>query len=473
MSETSGAAQRAPAPAAQRAPAPRGAITPDIANMDNCITDVRRALADGDRGPADPTNFANLRGRLAVLRDTLAPIYREAYYDPYVATLNSLGQTGFNEALADPDTALLMMDIAHTILQNGEGFQKAALDAFEEVVSDLYDGFLSAEDRSGVKPPDRGVIPPLAKFGNPDFGPYTFPIEATASIHPPGGPGLGAALVSLPPAHARLGLLAWSSLGHETAGHDIMSADIGLKSEIMRAVRNKLQAAGLGQLATYWAQRIDETASDVLGILNMGPAAAIGLIGFFRGFSNDSKLRSSGPASDPHPADVLRGFLGAATVKLLSFDGAAAWSNIIRAETHKDVTTIRLEGMVVTEQQAEQSAELVAEAITKTELTSLEHTALIEIQDWRNDDEAIVSQLRDVLTKSTPLPANLGTGAYAAHAVAAAVTTALTAGADLSRIFQRMITVLKAMHDANPSFGPLFITHPGDIKPDLVYIAGE
>jgi hypothetical protein len=29
-----------------------------------------------------------------------------------------------------------------------------------------------------------------------------------------------------------------------------------------------------------------------------------------------------------------------------------------------------------------------------------------------------------------------------------------------------MITVLKAMHDANPSFGPLFITHPSDIKPD-------
>ncbi len=473
MSETSGAAQRAPAPAVQRPPAPQGVITPDIANMDNCIADVRRALADGDRGPADPTNFANLRGRLAVLRDTLAPLYRETFYDPYVATLNGLGPTGFNEALTDPNTALLMMDAAHAILQNGEGFQQAALDAFEEVVSDLYDGFLSAEDRSGVKPPDRGVIPPLVKFGNPDFGPYTFPIEATSSLRLAGGTGLGAAIVSLPPAHARLGLLAWSALGHETGGHDILSADTGLKSEIMRVVRNKLQAAGLGRLASYWARRIDETASDVLGILNMGPAAAIGLIGFFRGFSSVSKLRSTGPANDPQPADVLRGFLAAATVKLLSFDGATAWSDIIRAETHKDVTTIRLEDMVVSEQQASQSAELVAEAIAKTELASLEHTALIEIQDWRNEDETIVSQLRDMLTKSTPLPVNLGAGAFAAHAVAAAVTTALTAGADLSRIFQRMITVLKAMHDANPSFGPLFITHPGNIKPDLVFIAGE
>jgi hypothetical protein len=186
-----------------------------------------------------------------------------------------------------------------------------------------------------------------------------------------------------------------------------------------------------------------------------------------------SKLRSTGPASDPHPADVLRGFLAAATVKLLSFDGATDWSDIIRAETHKDVTTIRIEDVVVSEQQAEQSAALVAEAIAKTELTSLEQTALIEIQDWRNEDDAIVLQLRDVLTRSTPLPANLGAGAFAAHAVAAAVVAALTAGADIPRIFQRMITVLKAMHDANPSFGPLFITHPGDIKPDLVFIAGE
>lgn len=459
--------------AVHHATVPQGLITPNIANMDNCIADVRRALADGDRGPGDPTNFANLRGRLAVLRETLAPLYRETYYDPYVAVLNGLGPTGFNESLADPDTALLMMDAAHTILQNGEGFQQAALDAFEEVVSDLYDGFLSAEDRSGVKPPDRGVIPPLVKFGNPDFGPYTFPIEATSSLRLQGGTGLGAAIVSLPPAHARLGLLAWSALGHETGGHDILSADIGLKAELMRAVRKKLQAAGLSLLASYWSRRIDETASDVLGILNMGPAAAIGLIGFFRGFSSVSKLRSTGPASDPHPADVLRGFLAAATVKLLSFDGATDWSDIIRAETHKDVTTIRIEDVVVSEQQAEQSAALVAEAIAKTELTSLEQTALIEIQDWRNEDDAIVLQLRDVLTRSTPLPANLGAGAFAAHAVAAAVVAALTAGADIPRIFQRMITVLKAMHDANPSFGPLFITHPGDIKPDLVFIAGE
>jgi exonuclease I len=40
-----------------------------------------------------------------------------------------------------------MLDIAHSILQNGEGFNEKATDSFQEVRSDLYDGFLSAEDR--------------------------------------------------------------------------------------------------------------------------------------------------------------------------------------------------------------------------------------------------------------------------------------------------------------------------------------
>jgi hypothetical protein len=42
-----------------------------------------------------------------------------------------------------------MFDIAHSILQNGEGYQETATDAFQEVVSDLYD---STERYREVKP---------------------------------------------------------------------------------------------------------------------------------------------------------------------------------------------------------------------------------------------------------------------------------------------------------------------------------
>jgi len=156
-------------------------------------------------------------------------------------------------------------------------------------------------------------------------------------------------IVNLPPANARHGLLAWPALGHETGGHDILHADNGLLDEVSGAVRTALSADNATkQLADYWASRIDETASDVLGILNMGPAPAIGLIGFFRGlnaaFTGNATLRNTGPSNDPHPADIVRGFLAAATVRQLEFSDASAWGDVIEAETQKDVNTIRLAG---------------------------------------------------------------------------------------------------------------------------------
>jgi hypothetical protein len=147
----------------------------------------------------------------------------------------------------------------------------------------------------------------LVKWGNPNFGPYTWPIDATHE-----GFNVKAAIVNLPPAHARRDLMGWSALGHETAGHDILHADDGLQPELATLVQKELTKEHIGfGLAEYWSSRIDETASDVMGILNMGPAAAIGLICFFRGLnaagSGKARLRSRGPSKDPHPADILRG----------------------------------------------------------------------------------------------------------------------------------------------------------------------
>lgn len=449
---------------------------PVIGNLSACVEEVRLSALNGDRGPSDPTDFHQLRGRLQAVRSTLPPLYRTAVYDPFVAQLDALGPTGFLQVLLrDPNReseAGLVLDIAQAILQNAEHFESKAIDAFQEVVSDLYDGFLSAEDRRGVRPPDLGVIPPLVKFGEPDSGPYTWPIEATEGLD------LHAGIVSLPPANARQGLLAWSALGHETGGHDILSADTGLKAELADAIFSALIAEGAGSaVANYWASRIDETASDVLGILNMGPAAGIGLIGYFRGLSaaapsGQPKLRSRGPSNDPHPADIVRGFLAAATVRLLAFSDAAAWANIIEQETSKDVGIIRLAGTSLTEAQAKASAEVVARTIVQTKMVSLENHALGEIQNWRNRDEQIVRRLRTVMLTSAPLPPTLTRGTFAAHVVAAAVTGALAGPniAVITTLFSRMLDLLKAMHDSNASWGPLFIRHPGDIARHHAYV---
>ena len=120
---------------------------PDITNLPNCVEDSRQAFLDSDVGPEDPTNYHELLGRLEASREKLPPLYRETVFKPFVDTLKKLGQDGFIQILlSDPArerAAGLTLDIAHAILQNGERYNERATDAYQEVVSDLYDGFLS------------------------------------------------------------------------------------------------------------------------------------------------------------------------------------------------------------------------------------------------------------------------------------------------------------------------------------------
>src|SRR5262245_65582126 len=150
---------------------------PDISNLQNCIENVRQAGLDQDPGPANPLQFDALRGRLQAARSKMPPLYLEAVFTPFVQALDEISENGFNQVLLGDPTreraAGLMLDVAQAILQRGEGFELKASAAFQEIVSDLYDGFLSAEDRGGVEPPDRETIAPLVKFGRPDCGPFT------------------------------------------------------------------------------------------------------------------------------------------------------------------------------------------------------------------------------------------------------------------------------------------------------------
>jgi hypothetical protein len=439
----------------------------DITNIGQCIEDVRRAFLDGDTGPSEPSNFSQLLGRLVAARSKFPPLYITDFVDPYVNRLRDLGESGFTEILlSDPRrvrVAGLMFDIAQAILQRGEGFQKDPSNAFQQVVDDLYDGFLSAEDRKGVAPPENATDAPLVKFGNPQDGPYTWPIDATRNFD------VRAAVVNLPPSHARRGLLGWAALGHETGGHDILHAYAGLEDQLGEAVREAL-AAQLDLnpiLPDYWANRIDETASDVMGILNMGPAAAIGIIGYFRGLNaalgGGPHLRNDGPANDVHPADIVRGFLGASAVAQLSFDGAATWAGLLDEQTTRDIGRIVLENQEVSTEEARTSAQVVATTIINFKARTLEGHSLGDIQDWRNSDEAIVAQVRQAFRTATDVPVDSMPRIYAAHVVAAAVLEALAAKGDIPALFQKLIGILDAMHNANPSWGPLFVRHPGNL----------
>nr|BDT32337.1 hypothetical protein MFMH1_20060 [Myxococcus sp. MH1] len=443
-------------------------------NLRELTMDARDAALDGDPGPMEPTSYQTLFSRLSAARDTLPAAYRDTFYQPLLNKVAELGPARFAQLLhQDPrreGSAGLLLDAAHAVLQNAERYEPVATDAFQEVVSDLVDGFLSAEDRRGVLPPDLGVLPPLVKWGNPDFGPYTWPVDATSSVL-----GIQAGIVSLPPAHARRGLLGWAALPHEAAGHDILNADSGLTAELSNAVYDQLKSS-FPSLATYWADRIDESAADVLGILNMGPTAGLGLVGYFRGLNaawgGGPVLRRDGPSEDTHPADVLRGYLAAATVQKLRFATGTAWGELIEREVDTDLNgrKLDLEGASVTRELAKSSADAVAQVLVTYRPAALEGHALGQIQNWRDEDEARVNRLARGLARGpVELAGELAEGTYAAHLVAAAVVAGLTPDADIPSVHSRMIRQLKQMHDANPMWSALAVPFRGSMARHRIY----
>lgn len=437
-----------------------------LAGLAACVEEARATALSPQTSPSDPTFFSTLRARIETAIHRLPPAYRSAVGEPLRRALDGMGAGGFARILAvDPGRtgpARLLLDLCQAVLQRGEGYEARATSAFQEVVSDLYDGFLSAEDRRGVKPPDHGVTPPMVRWGPAETGPYTWPARATATFD------VGAAVVSLPAANASGGLLAWPALAHEAAGHDILEADDGLREELARAVRKEVRAARIDPaVAGYWAERIDEAAADVLGVLNMGPAAAVGLVGYFRALNGawrgTSSLRSVGSAEDPHPADIARAYLAAETVRLLSFRGAGPWADRLVAEADRDLERIRFGDLPVAAEVARASAAAVARAIVRTPVRALEGRSLGEIQDWSDRDEAVVAALRPAMRDAGTKPGarRYEKGTYAAHAVAAAVYEGVAGGATPSRVQERMVAVLDAMHARNPSW----MGHPAAQRP--------
>jgi hypothetical protein len=443
----------------------------DLGNLAACIKDTSDAVLEPAASPPDPAIYQDALAKLAATRGNLPPLYRDAALDPLLTYLqNTITAADYARLVAAPSAmdSRLLLGCVQAVLQHG-GRKAPETSAFQEVVSDLYDGFLSDEDRRGVKKPDRGLAAPLVIWRDPDLGPYAFKSTTTAKPI-----GLKVGIVSLPPYHASKGLCAWALLGHETAGHEILSADDGLEEELAKKIDAALP--NNGELAQYWINRLEETASDVMGILNMGPAAAIGFIAYSRGRNLATNQADLLPSTDSftHPPATMRGYLAAATVRLLSFSGHEAWAQEIEKLTDKDVprTSFKLDNTAVDPPTAKQLAKILADIIAGTPLDALEQHSLIEIQNWDDEDQRIANGLRRSIKSGTPPDEIDMDGIYAAHTIAAAISLAAAEG-DPRAILNQAIVLLEAMHTANPSWGPLLIDHPGALEPDYAFPRAE
>ena len=210
-----------------------GNSAPNLKGLASCVADAKSAGQDFTSGPVFPSDYDLLRARVQSSLPRVPVIFQDATAKPLLATLDRLGLDGYVQELQGEGGPLLR-DIAQSILQRGSGYMEAETAAFEELVADLYDGFLSAEDRVGIKMPERVIIPPIVKWGNPRWGPYTWPFDATNAY------GLHNPVVSLPPATSGKGLMVWATIGHETCGHDVLHANHGLQNEMAAKVRDAL-----------------------------------------------------------------------------------------------------------------------------------------------------------------------------------------------------------------------------------------
>ena len=449
--------------------------------------------------PECPKAYEDLQSEMQISLEKFPKAYQDNYIMPFIDSLNKVGKRNVEGCLRaegeDSDYAI----IAQPILQQSRNFEQVATDAFQEVVSDLYDGFLSREDRANSGLPGHCVAPLIAWLpswlkgeGKPvPTGPCTITSDVLNNSF-----GIKTGIVYLPVQYSKNGLLLWAVIGHETAGHDILNASDGLRNELYANVREKLkQDLRLGEtdpLVDYWSSRIDEAASDVMGILNMGPAVAMALIGFLRAsraaFDKKTRYRLSsvGLKEDIHPADVLRVYMAAYVVgNLKSNPGEFSESKIINEADHdldnfpelgKEIRINAMpkkgftgvddqSGIKIARDIAKQSAKAVADTIVKTPMRTLNSNSLGEIQNWYNEDEEKANGLIPNLTSIRPIPDIDSEVIYAAHVVAAAIYAALTENnMDINLVFKNMVTMLEFMHSKNPVWTlPIYLEHPGNL----------
>jgi len=351
----------------------------------------------------------------------------------------------------------MVQDAIAAVIQSGTHYQPMATGAFQEITSDLYMSFLAKANSGGVDG-SLQIYPPIIRWTVEKGEIYTWPIESTQSI------GLKTSIVGLPVAFADSGIAAYTALGHEVTGHDVLRANSGLFTELKEHIAQEIKPQWL---SAYWTKVVDDGASDIMGILSVGPMAGLGLVILFEGWFGG--LRNYQPEGDTHPMDVLRGYLGAQVIRLLKFSDRKMWADKLESKTDEILAdqgnTIKFVDRTVSWNQTPKtqdeidvraSIQTFAHIITACQMASLNNHALGELDNWEDSDEAIVDRIRRVFLQPNSNPdIACPEGYYAAHAVAAATKESILGSKsqqELARIFTQMLTLLSNMNKTNPLF---------------------
>lgn len=208
--------------------------------------------------------------------------------------------------------AMYLEALLGPVYQLDDAALRPELHRFLAVISNLFRSFLSSVKRDSLDIPLAEQLPPLAVWqSSPSQGPFTIPVDETRKII-----NATVGVVSLPASFAGHPFL-FTSLAHETGGHDVLHADTDLLPELRRGVHGLFTGAS-SWLGVLWDHWMDETASDIYGILNMGPGFSTSLAVLTGVSLHDPRTPEAGPTMrtasardrtgrlDAHPTDILR-----------------------------------------------------------------------------------------------------------------------------------------------------------------------
>ena len=298
---------------------------------------------------------------------------------------------------------------------------RAPLRRFEAVISNLYRSFLDKERRRHLGLPLTEVLPPLATFAaTGDWGPFTIPIDTIRSLA-----GASVAVVSLPGTYREHPLL-WAALAHETGGHDVSHANVGLLDELSDGVKS---LDGLSrEVASLWSFWIDEIVSDIYGLLNLGPSFVLSITTLLaclrkaaqhnwpNGVVDTSLAVTNHAPADEHPVDILRIYAAEGALSALSdlskpslkrwqdlitgvaqqATGGKTTIDIVDSITGKTVRTLKLNSMA-------QAARKVGAYIVTAKLNTLNGRTIQEIETWDDADEQAALGVFRALAEGRPI----------------------------------------------------------------------
>ncbi|MBV9210104.1 MAG: hypothetical protein JOZ52_05720 [Acidobacteria bacterium] len=434
-----------------------------------------------------PPTATGVLGAIESGKASLPDIYRNAYVAPLINNVASVLETndlGLIETLAGV--------VYEHAKQRGVTPQ---IHRFLATVSDLYRSFLSAKRRINANFPLAEQLPPLATFKHSgQEGPFTIPVDDISRLI-----GSDVGVVSLPATYRDHPFL-WTSLMHETGGHDVLHADPELLPELDAGVRAFFGGGPIGPggtlnqqqfLGFLWSYWIDEAASDIFGVLNVGPAFGYNLAVFFGALNAQVKkpkgqkptLRTVSGSDmqgnlDPHPTDLLRIHLiiGAVeSLKGLSQQRRDAYTTDLLKLAQlcaPGAKKIELQGNILggpgvripvnaTGQNAlplsvmQNSARRVGSFIATATLTSLGKHSIQDLETWDDSDEETALRISEAIKNGHSIT-NLGDDAQ----LLAGATLALYNNASLYPTATQLLNdALDFSYSQDPIFGQTQTDH--------------